>query len=258
MLLLLAQQTTGLSTACAPAFPTAFRRVLPHGSCVAVRVPNRLDDLLGLDELHPAELAHAETLRAPRQLSFVGGRLAMRRALREAGSSADAHPVMPGSTGAPALPPGIVGSISHTDGLAAALLARRSECGGEACAVGIDVELASRVPNRRISDRVLAPEEREHWRALSLGLPAPAELLLRFSLKEALYKALHPLVRSPIRWHAVRVRPRRGGGCDVELGALEEEAGARIAAHAAWSREDEHFVTTARALLLPTETDAPL
>ena len=102
---------------------------------------------------------------------------------------------------------------------------------------------------------VPTPEEREHWRALSLGLPAPAELLLRFSLKEALYKALHPLVRSPIRWHAVRVRPRRGGGCDVELGALEEEAGARIAAHAAWSREDEHFVTTARALLLPTDAD---
>merc|ERR1740117_2597472 len=71
-------------------------------------------------DLHPIEAAHAETLPSHRCLAFVGGRLAIRRSLRALGASstASALPVLPGEHGAPVLPIGFMGSISHTHGLA--------------------------------------------------------------------------------------------------------------------------------------------
>merc|ERR1712048_57090 len=102
-------------------------------------------------------------------------------------------PVLPNALGAPALPDGWLGSISHTHGLAAAF-ARKSDTSGDdelmLRAIGIDVEAASRTVSTRLARRCLAPDERASLGQLN-GLHERADTLLRFSLKEALYKAIH-------------------------------------------------------------------
>ena len=74
-------------------------------------------------------------------------------------------------------------------------------------AVGIDVERTSRPTSLRLARKILAAEE-ERELGLHLGLDEQQDLTLRFSLKEALYKAMHPLLEQTIAWHSVLVRPR--------------------------------------------------
>ena len=74
-------------------------------------------------------------------------------------------------------------------------------------AVGIDVERTSRPTSLRLARKILAAEEGREL-GLHLGLDEQQDLTLRFSLKEALYKAMHPLLEQTIAWHSVLVRPR--------------------------------------------------
>ena len=69
------------------------------------------------------------------------------------------------------------------------------------------------------------------------------------AVKEALYKALHPLVRRTIKWHTVQVQPQPDGTCELVLDALEEDVGFGIGATARWHLKDGFYVTTAAASL---------
>ena len=199
-----------------PAFSTVFSESLSHGHCVLVKLPQkeqvgedyRLPSEL-LTDLHARELAHMRDYRPARSVFFAGGRLALRRALW-AMEAPGLEPILPGKNGAPVIPGRFVGSISHTHGLAAALVARRppgEEGEEERMAVGIDVERTSRPTSLRLARKILAAEE-ERELGLHLGLDEQQDLTLRFSLKEALYKAMHPLLEQTIAWHSVLVRPR--------------------------------------------------
>ena len=97
--------------------------------------------------------------------------------------------------------------------------------------------------------RVLASEER-HSLGSGAGLAPAADLLLRVSLKEALYKALHPLLRRTIRWHSVEVYPRPDGTCEVGTDGLVAAVGARLEASASWRMHEGYFLSTASAALL--------
>ena len=193
-------------------------------------------------DLHPDEAAHMRPFGPTRQLFFAGGRLALRRALQAVEAPGHENPVLPGEFGAPVVPDGVVGSISHTHGLAAAVV-RRLSPGAPYTTVGVDVELASRRTSDRLARRILSAEEQEHL-GLEQGLSAQADLTLRFSLKEAIYKAIHPLLQRPIPWHAVRVRPRGDGRCEVQVLGLEHD-GMPLSADARWVQRGEYFVTTA-------------
>ena len=84
------------------------------------------------------------------------------------------------------------------------------------------------------------------------GLDEQMELLLRVSIKEALYKALHPLLRPvTIRWHSVQVLPKRDGSCEVVATDLEEQVGRRMQVAASWRIREGFFVATASAHALP-------
>jgi 4'-phosphopantetheinyl transferase EntD len=147
-----------------------------------------------LAQLAAGERAHAGTLAPARAVSWVGGRLALRAAL---GALIDAGVVAPESAGAailpddrgaPRLPAGVVGSISHKDGLAVALAGR-----DDGWRVGVDLE--DRRPSRQdISSHVL--DDGERAALASLDEPRRAiEVLIRFACKEAVYKALDPSLR---------------------------------------------------------------
>jgi 4'-phosphopantetheinyl transferase EntD len=240
-------------------FATAFELPVDHGMCVAVTLPLypcKDDDdycpTLPLYELHDQECHALESMLPVRQMQFAGGRAAMRRALTALGVDAS-EPVLRSSSGAPhIMPDGVMGSISHTRGLATAIACRPPSDGAATpSAVGVDVESSSRELSLRIAKRVLHEAERQTLgTSPSPAVPTPAaDLLLRCSLKEALYKALHPLVRRTIKWHTVQVQPQPDGTCELVLDALEEDVGFGIGATARWHLKDGFYVTTAAASL---------
>ncbi|MGH8434069.1 MAG: 4'-phosphopantetheinyl transferase family protein [Pseudomonas sp.] len=126
---------------------------------------------------------------AKRQAEFLAGRLCAREALqRLIGSSA--VPAV-GVDRAPQWPAGVAGSITHSQGWAAAIVARSEDWRG----LGLDVEtLMSDVRAERLLGEILTSAEQQRIRGL-----APEQLgfvvTLSFSLKESLFKALYPLVQ---------------------------------------------------------------
>lgn len=128
--------------------------------------------------------------------------------------------------GAPVLPAGFVGSISHKGALAAALVAAAGQG-----FVGVDVEVAA-PPRQDIATRILTPRE-----------PAVTgrEVTLVFALKEAVYKAIDPIVRRYVGFQEV----------EVALGAAETivtvTTALPVEVEAWWTEHDGHWLATARA-----------
>uniref|UniRef100_A0A7S3BM89 4'-phosphopantetheinyl transferase domain-containing protein n=1 Tax=Haptolina ericina TaxID=156174 RepID=A0A7S3BM89_9EUKA len=253
------------------AFATVFQGSGLHGGFVAVRLPtlthpsreggvedSDLEALLPYAELHPDEVEHMRDMQPQRRTLFAGGRVAMRRALLQhsldgvttrALESEPEWPVLPGLHGAPALPSGWLGSISHTRGLAAALVDVSGSpllAGDQTVAgIGIDVEHASRRVSPLLPRRTLSLDERASLG--DNGLDKDADTLLRFSIKEALYKAIHPMLPGTIPWHSVTVWPNADGSCTVDVTGLEATTGMELRADASWLLKKGFFVTTASA-----------
>ncbi|CAN0302473.1 unnamed protein product [Phaeothamnion confervicola] len=101
----------------------AFQLTLPMGRCVGIVIPPELD-APGISaagaELLPEELDFCLQLPLPMRATFLGGRVAMRRAL--GALSGQVGPILRNPYGAPVLPPGMSGSISHKRHVAVALL----------------------------------------------------------------------------------------------------------------------------------------
>lgn len=220
-----------------------FELELPHGRVVALAIPEA--DVGALGELvMPEERAFAAGWAPARQRTWMAGRAALRAALQRSGIACGA--VLSDDRGAPALPEGIVGSVSHKERVAVALVGQTVP-GARAQRLGIDVELDA--PARvDIARKVLTRGELSEVAALS-DLERAREVRLRFSLKEALYKALDPFVRRYVGFHEVIARPLEGGLCHVELG-LPATDGA-FDADARWLRRDGLVLSTARVRQTP-------
>lgn len=196
----------------------------------AVAVP--LDEALG--SLHPDEREVASRLAAVRRRDWVAGRLALRAALQRTVASAHA-PILADDRGAPVLPTGALGSVSHKRGLAVALAAS-----GVDHRVGVDVELAagSRLD---LGPRVLTDPERAALAHLDPAARARA-VILRFALKEAIYKAIDPFVRRYVGFREITVWPA-DGRARVERHAADLPT----SIEAAWMTVGDLLIATARA-----------
>ena len=209
------------------AFAIAFARDLPFGRCVGVTLPPVADDGAApavLPVLHPDEAAHALALAPLRRATWAGGRVALRTALADLAIAAP-EPIWATARGAPALPPGTAGSISHKQSLAVALAAR--EAGG--ATLGIDLEVARGLRDE-LGSRVLAPEERARVEALADGARA-RELLVAFSAKEAIYKALDPHVTRYVSFQEVALERDARGGLRATLRLRQGEGPYRVDLH---------------------------
>jgi enterobactin synthetase component D len=220
------------------ALDVAFDLSLAHGRCVGVRLPERAVDVDELAEtLLPAEKAFAVGLAEPRRRTWVGGRVAMRQALLRA--EIDAPAVLFDARGAPQLPAGVSGSISHKKKWATALVAREP-----VARVGVDIE-DDVVGTLDIARRVLRDDE-----VAELAPLAPEgrarEVLLRFSAKEALYKALDPFVQRYVGFHEVSVSPGGGGAARVALHLTGGEG--PFSVDVRWLRLESILLTTARVV----------
>jgi 4'-phosphopantetheinyl transferase EntD len=168
---------------------------------------------VGEDEhaLHPEEIALAAPFAPRRRRVFAAGREAMRRALSALGHAREDLSILSNARGAPILPEGFRGSISHKETIAVAL-ARRSGDRGDPH-LGIDVEI-DRERTIDVSRRVLTDEELSEAGALD-PTAFQAFVLRRFSMKEAIYKAIDPFLRRYVGFREVTIR-----GAGSQLGAV--------------------------------------
>jgi 4'-phosphopantetheinyl transferase EntD len=116
--------------------------------------------------------------------------------------------------GAPILPPGAVGSVSHKRAIAVALAAREAD---PRATIGVDVE-DLRPLRTDIAARVLTSDELGD--IPPSGLERDAAVLLRFSAKEAIYKALDPWVHRFVAFQEASVSRAPDGALSGRL-ALE-------------------------------------
>ena len=135
-----------------------------------------------------------------RQAEFFYGRLAARGALREYG--APEVDIQIGLAREPIWPEGVVGSISHTDGLAAAVVGARARHLG----LGIDIEsTVSPGSEQVVRALVFNACELEYLETMS-GVMRMRELVtLGFSAKESFYKGVFGIVGRIFDFDAVRI-----------------------------------------------------
>jgi enterobactin synthetase component D len=126
---------------------------------------------------------------AKRQAEYLAGRLCARAALQQL-EGLDCIPAI-GEDRAPVWPTHICGSITHSTGRAAAIVARKEHWRG----LGMDLEnLLHAERAQRLAGEILTPAELQRMAAGSreqIGLL----VTLTFSVKESLFKALYPIVR---------------------------------------------------------------
>lgn len=194
-----------------------------HGRCVLVRFDDGDDLSRAIAELPRAEqaLAHAKLTDATRR-DFVAGRTALHLALDDFGAAIERT-----HRNAPAMPSGLTGSISHKQGSAIAIVAP-----AEAGWVGIDLEHAA--PSKQdIAKRILTEAERA-------ALPSdPRAVTLRFAIKEAIYKAVDPIVERYVGFTEVELEV--GDGHCTVTSALPATISAT------WREHGGHWIATARA-----------
>ncbi|MEI6738893.1 MAG: 4'-phosphopantetheinyl transferase superfamily protein [Gemmatimonadaceae bacterium] len=227
-----------------------------------------------------ADRALAETVGAARRPSLLAGRRALRAAIQGALPGAGPAPVAAEQTpaaawatlaipatlrGAPALPAGVTGSISHKRlapdandpngaprGRAIAIAAF-----GAQQTVGVDLEVrptAAELGRPDIGPRILTARE---LAALPTGdaLQRRETTLLAFALKEAVYKAIDPVVQRYVGFTEVEIDP--DSPADFYQGADEGLVTVRMlfadpAAHtlqlrAMWQRDAHWIIALARA-----------
>ncbi|MCB9550360.1 MAG: 4'-phosphopantetheinyl transferase superfamily protein [Myxococcales bacterium] len=185
--------------------PPALPPLAPHaldlgeGAAVAVRVPAP-DALPPIEDwpIDPAERAAAAKWGARRQNTWIAGRVALRAAAARLGFACG--PILPDDRRAPILPAGLCGSLTHTSEWAVAWLAP-----ADGRTRGIDLEDPAR-PVLPLTPTLLTAAEQ----AALAALPAEAqngELIRRFALKEAIYKAIDPKYRRYVDFLEVEVWP---------------------------------------------------
>ncbi|MBK7862421.1 MAG: 4'-phosphopantetheinyl transferase superfamily protein [Archangiaceae bacterium] len=219
------------------AFTRRFVERLAHGTAVALDLPaHEQVDARVLERVSPEEQALARGFAVRRMVTFVGGRLALREALQ--GIGAPLQPVLHDERGAPVLARGFEGSISHKDELAVALAAPADGVSK----IGVDVE-ELRAPKNDITSHIVTPRE-----AALLGTLGADErlwqLMARFSLKEALYKALDPFVRRYVGFHEVEVDLLPAGATKVTLMLKNGEG--PFDAELLWHRYGDWVLSTAK------------
>ena len=170
----------------------ALRALLPPGVVLAGGPLARPDATL-----YPEEARAVAKSVAKRRREFIAGRAYARDALRALGIEGCAIPVGPGR--APVWPTGIVGSITHTHDVCAAVVAHDHCVAG----LGLDMESAEPLDPSLVPLVCLEPELRQR---VSVEAPLRADLpKILFVIKESVYKLDYPLTGRALEFHDVAV-----------------------------------------------------
>jgi 4'-phosphopantetheinyl transferase EntD len=149
------------------------------------------------EQLFPEELAYIHRAVPKRRNEFGTARVCAREALAALG--VPPVPLVPGPDRAPSWPPGIVGSIAHTNRLCAVVAARRTPVRS----LGLDIE-----PVRHLEPRLAEWIATVRERAFIGAQPSERHdelLILHFSAKEAYYKCQYGLTGEYLNFHDVEL-----------------------------------------------------
>jgi 4'-phosphopantetheinyl transferase EntD len=181
-----------------PGAPGLLASLLP--AQVAVE---EVDHHRGELDLFPEEWAVVQTAVSKRQSEFAAVRRCARRALTRLGQVP--APIVPDARGAPRWPTGIVGSMTHCAGFAAAALARTSDI----AAIGVDSEPHAPLPEG-VLESIALPKELQQINGLSQGYPAVHWDRLLFCAKESVYKVWYPLTGAWLDFDEALIELRPG------------------------------------------------
>jgi 4'-phosphopantetheinyl transferase EntD len=152
--------------------------------------------------LTEAELSSMSHCADKRIGDFTRGRACAHRALSELGVSD--FSLLAGEKREPLWPAGIAGSITHTTGFAAAVVARRSEVES----LGIDCEVIASV-GEDLWERICTPAEQASLADLP-SAQAQQQAALIFAAKEAFYKCQFPVSREWVGFEDVAIEVSGG------------------------------------------------
>ena len=158
----------------------SLRQILPRTISVADGWVDNLQSAL-----LPPEQRLIEKAVPKRQREFTAGRTCARGAM--AGLAVAGCAILVGRRGQPLWPPGVLGSITHTDWYCGAAVARTIDF----IALGIDAE-----PNTPLNDGVvhlICTETEKDW-CRQRSHPGILRAKLLFCAKESLFKAAYPLL----------------------------------------------------------------
>lgn len=138
---------------------------------------------------------------AKRKAEFLAGRFCARQALMQLGVLAETPAIGPDR--APCWPEGICGAITHGHQHAMAIAAHRHQWQ----ALGVDLEHWLPVERAlKLAPELLTPAELERCQSLPEAEQA-RRILLSFSFKESLFKALYPLTGQRFYFQEAEVLP---------------------------------------------------
>jgi 4'-phosphopantetheinyl transferase EntD len=163
---------TELSAELAALFPTGSVAAQLHGSGSRT-------------ELTQVEINSVSHCSEERINDFSAGRACARLALKELGI--EGFSLLSAKDRQPLWPPGITGSITHTDGYTAAVVIRQ----GSVRSIGVDAEAVGAV-HEGLWPRICTPAELESLRSFA-GTERGERAALTFAAKEAFYKSQFPL-----------------------------------------------------------------
>lgn len=195
-------------------------------------------------DLHDDERALMAAMAEARQASFAAGRQALRAALRAVAPDYAAAALLRTTRGAPRLPQGTTGSISHKRARAVAIAAV-----SERTFVGVDLEhrpTEADLTRISIADRILTPRELDALHRLD-ALAHREATLLRFALKEAVYKAIDPYVQRYVRFTEVELDVHDDGAVAVHL-RLPDLDSTRVHVDARWRFDGDWIIAVARSI----------
>ena len=200
--------------------------------------------------LEPLEAELAQSLPPARRDAFIAGRVALRAALRAVDPAMSRGALLRTSRGGPKVPAGISASVSHKRARAIALAAplRDAHVGVDLEArPGDDARLADWNAPRSLARRILTAREFDAIADLD-ALAHREATLLRFALKEAVYKAIDPFVQRHVRFTEVELRVEHetshGGVAAVQL-LTPEMAREPLMVQSAWWLDEGWIVAIA-------------
>ena len=192
---------------------TENSRADKKGSRIAfIDCANSVDTFCVLsDDISTEELVfgrNKEQNNKSRLNKFLGGRVALRRAMKSIGKGDSPH-ILSNEEGAPLVPSDMIGSISHKDDIAVGV----AMCNlvGK---IGVDIERCHNKAAPALSRRLLTAKEQSNLGNIP-GISAEEEVLLRFSFKESVFKAIHPFLLRPVGFTEVEVEPSADGSASI-------------------------------------------
>lgn len=199
-----------------------------------------------LGEVYKNEIASVDGSSENALNDFIAGRVAVRRCFGHFNYKEALKWHMPrASKQSPIiLPPGWIGSISHKDRIAVAGLKENKRSTSN---FGIDIEkklsLNSYVSKEKFRERISTKHELEILPKID-GLTEDETARLRFSMKEAVYKSIYPILQRYVGFKEVEVYPKSNGTAQVNF-RLQNGTIEHVGYKAEWILFQEQYFITA-------------